>query len=243
MADFGELADDSKAFEFKGGMFPLTVLRLYRNDLVATSRHLGEAVSRTSFFRGAPVVIDLQPIRDATAPDFAGLATSLRAHGLVPVGVRHGTPEQEEAATAAGLGVIPDRGHGGSDPSTQESADKHEEAPATLPAPPRVISKPVRSGQQVYAAATDLVILAPVNAGAEVLADGSIYVYGPLRGRALAGVMGQTAARILCQSLEAEMVSIAGTYRVMEQPDPAFRDRLVHIYLSGDRLMIEAVLG
>jgi septum site-determining protein MinC len=105
----------------------------------------------------------------------------------------------------------------------------------------RIVSRPVRSGQQIYAAGTDLIVLAAVNPGAVVLADGSIHVYGPLRGRALAGIGGQVEARIFCRSLEAEVIAIAGVYRVLEEPDAQFAGQQVQVYLSQGSLMIESV--
>jgi septum site-determining protein MinC len=96
----------------------------------------------------------------------------------------------------------------------------------------------VRSGQQIYAAGGDLVIIAPVSAGAEILADGNIHVYGPLRGRALAGVKGDTSARIFCQSLEAELVSIAGNYKVNEDLQKEHWKGNIQARLEGDQLVI-----
>jgi len=104
---------------------------------------------------------------------------------------------------------------------------------------PQLVTRPVRSGQQVYARDTDLIILGPVGAGAEVLADQNIHVYGPLRGRALCGVSGSTTARIFCQSLEAELVSIDGNFRVLEELPADLRGKPAQIWLDKDRLNIE----
>ena len=104
-----------------------------------------------------------------------------------------------------------------------------------------MITQPVRSGQQVYAPGGDLIVLAPVSAGSELLADGHIHVYGPLRGRALAGVRGDTNARIFCQSLEAELVSVAGQYKVAEDLRRQQWKEAVQISLEGDSLKIEAL--
>ena len=110
---------------------------------------------------------------------------------------------------------------------------------ASAPARSRIFSHPIRSGQQVYAPDGDLIILGTVSAGAEVIADGNIHIYGALRGRALAGVKGDIEPRIFCQSLEAELVSIAGRYRISEQIDPADRGKAMQIHLVEDRLIIE----
>ena len=110
--------------------------------------------------------------------------------------------------------------------------------PANDPAPAKIINQPVRSGQQVYAPEGDLIILAPVQAGAEVLAAGNIHVYGPLRGRALAGIHGAESARVFCQSLEAELVSIAGHYKISEDLQDIGWKSAVQIQLRDDVLVV-----
>jgi septum site-determining protein MinC len=106
----------------------------------------------------------------------------------------------------------------------------------------RIVNHPIRSGQQIYAAEGDLIVLGTVSAGAEVIADGNIHVYGVLRGRALAGVKGDVEARIFCHSLEAELISIMGRYRISEQIDPTDRGKAVQIHLAEDRLVIEPLI-
>ncbi|MGH1374376.1 MAG: septum site-determining protein MinC [Cellvibrionaceae bacterium] len=106
----------------------------------------------------------------------------------------------------------------------------------------KIISTPVRSGQQIYAAGGDLIVLAPVSAGAELLADGNIHVYGALRGRALAGVKGNTKARVFCQSQEAELISIAGCFMVDEDLRSDHWKQAVQVTLSEDRLTIQSLI-
>ncbi|WP_393937336.1 septum site-determining protein MinC [Piscinibacter sakaiensis] len=109
-------------------------------------------------------------------------------------------------------------------------------------APTLVVDKPLRSGQQVYAKGGDLVVLAMVNFGAELIADGSIHVYAPLRGKAIAGARGQAGARIISTCMEPELVSIAGTYRTAENPLPdEIRGKAAQIRLEGDKLVMEAL--
>jgi septum site-determining protein MinC len=103
----------------------------------------------------------------------------------------------------------------------------------------RLITQPVRSGQQIYAPDGDLILLGPISEGAEVLADGNIHIYGTLRGRALAGVKGNVEARIFCQDLKAQLLSIAGCYRVLEQLEADVRGKPVHVRLKDDSLVIE----
>jgi len=104
---------------------------------------------------------------------------------------------------------------------------------------PQLMTRPVRSGQQVYARDTDLIVMGQVGPGAEVIADNHIHIYGPLRGRALCGVSGNTEARIFCSSLEAELVSVAGNYRVLESIPEDLRGKPAQIWLDKERLNIE----
>lgn len=130
-----------------------------------------------------------------------------------------------------------------SDKTVDQAPEKAPEKPAepSAPAvrPTKLVTSPVRGGVQIYAAGGDLIVLAPVSPGAELLADGNIHVYGPMRGRALAGVKGDTSARIFCQQLGAELVSIAGNYKVAEdlRRSPQW-GQAVHVSLSGDVLNI-----
>jgi septum site-determining protein MinC len=175
---------------------------------------------------------------------------------MVPVGVRGGSEQQHAAATSAGIPVItvgrqatelktvtkePPR----EEPQEQQpvvESQTEPQQPAKLFQHAKVITTPIRSGMQVYAKDADLIVVAPVSVGAELLADGNIHVYGPLRGRALAGVQGNTEARIFCRTLEAELVAIAGYYLVKEDmhnlPAP---DATVQIYLHNEQVKIEIV--
>ena len=103
----------------------------------------------------------------------------------------------------------------------------------------RMVTTPVRSGQRIYARNSDLIITAQVSAGAEVIADGCIHIYGSLRGRALAGAQGDEAARIFCRDLQAELLAIAGRYKVAEDIADDVRGRPVQIRLDGDKLCID----
>ncbi|MEP9316800.1 septum site-determining protein MinC [Pseudomonas sp. LABIM340] len=123
--------------------------------------------------------------------------------------------------------------------AAEAAPEKPAEPPAPVVRPTKLVTTPVRGGVQIYAAGGDLIVLAPVSPGAELLADGNIHVYGPMRGRALAGVKGDTSARIFCQQLAAELVSIAGNYKVAEdlRRSPQW-GQAVHVSLSGDVLNI-----
>lgn len=228
------VGEDNPPFELKGSLFTLTVLHLFHPDRAAIERHLAEKIKQApGFFSNTPVVIDLDGVVDTPDEvDFSGLYQLLRGHGMVPVGIRNGSPELQTSARQAGLPALPESRAPGGAARKPERAD-----PA--PARSRIFSHPVRSGQQIYAPDGDLIVLGTVSAGAEVIADGNIHIYGALRGRALAGVKGDVEPRIFCQSLEAELVSIAGRYRISEQIDPADRGKAMQIHLVEDRLIIE----
>jgi len=223
---------DQAPFDLKGSLFTLTVLHLRKPDPALIDARLAEKIQQApGFFNNAPVVIDLEGLNEPhEAVDFSALHEVLRKHNMIPVGVRHGSPELRAAALLAGLPALPE---------TRPATAKKPEAPETVTTNTRIHTQPVRSGQQVYAVEGDLVVLGAISPGAEVLADGSIHIYGPLRGRALAGVRGDRRARIFCQSLEAELVSVAGQYRLIEQLDASLRGQFVQIYLSEERLIIE----
>jgi len=221
---------DQAPFDLKGSLFTLTVLHLRKPDPALIDARLAEKIQQApGFFSHAPVVIDLEGLLDPQATvDFVALHDVLRKHSMIPVGVRHGSAELRAAALLAGLPALPEI----------RPAPAKKETPEIVTTNTRIHTQPVRSGQQIYAAEGDLVVLGAISPGAEVLADGTIHIYGPLRGRALAGVRGDRQARIFCQSLEAELVSVAGNYRLIEQVDASLRGQFVQVYLSEERLII-----
>jgi septum site-determining protein MinC len=253
-------------FELKGSTFTLSVMRLIRLSMDAIASELESKVKQApGFFRSAPVVFDLGSLDEAvTVAQFQDIVRLVRDNGMVPVGVRGGSEANRVAAGEAGLAILPvtaarvagntAEAPAGRDPAPRsavhppepvarkETEDKGERPSSDEPdaaARTLIVNQPVRSGQQIYSRHGDLMVLKMVSAGAELVANGNIQVLGPLRGRALAGAHGDVDAHIVCQSLQAELVSIAGRYRVFEELDPALRGRAVHIYLSGDRLIVE----
>jgi len=225
----------SAAFDMKAGLFTVPTLVLRELDIGGLDAFLAQQVARLpTLFDQAPVVIDLSglPTREPLTelPMVVGM---LRGHGMIPVGVRGASPEQREQALALELAIMPNvrRSAGGSQVAAR--------APAATPGRTLVIDRAVRSGQRIYAEGGDLVVLAGVSSGAEVLADGCIHAYGPLLGRAMAGVAGNVEARIFCRDLRAELVSIAGRYRVSESIENRYLGRGVQISLDGDALKFE----
>ena len=209
----------------------------------ALNSHLTTIFAATpDFFGGEAAVFECGRLAaDAVSPDWRWLAQELKDRGLNPFAVQNASPEMAAAAAEAGLLVL--NAAAASAPAAVEAAPvrEPEPAPAAASAPTRVIDKPLRSGQRVYAAGGDIVVLAAVNPGAEVIADGSIHVYAPLKGRALAGARGDTAARIFTTHLEAELVSIAGVYRTFDAaPDAAVARKPAQIRLAdASQIVIE----
>jgi septum site-determining protein MinC len=255
----------SPPFELEGMVSTVTVLRLLTDDLEAVEAALRRTIEpMPGFFADAPVAIDLSALEgtdedaEGEGPSerrevpFTSLVALLEAHALVPVGVRHLREARRAEARAAGLGAI--RGgrsspkpkpadeeappaQGASD-ERRRGADRRRGGSAGGVAPALVLRTPLRSGQVVYAEQADAVVLAAIHAGAELIADGHIHVYGALRGRALAGAHGDEEARIFTKSLEADLVAIAGCYLRSDEIPEARRGKPAQIYLEQGRIVI-----
>lgn len=254
-------ADASKGFELKAASFTLPIIRLLDHDIEAVAARLGAKVEQApDFFRNTPVVIDLSDFpAGAGALGLSLLVGLLRGYGMIPFAVRGGNQEHNAAAEALELAILRDSYLRSDKPAAsavaanlQESEIESEQFQAVASGTPKgaspvrkagtgsiLVTRPVRSGQRVYATGGDLSIIAAVSSGAELMADGNIHVYGPLRGRALAGMNGNLDARIFCQDLQAELVSIAGHYRISENIPVEMRGFPVQIYLDHKILRIE----
>jgi len=234
------------AFELKSGQFTLPNLRLFHTNMDQFANQLEKQVNMApAFFQNTPVVIDLGELSgQSTEVDFALLVGLMRGQGMVPIGIRGGTPRQQELAELMELAILSEQpDHERSRPVAAKAMAQNKTAGRTSaplrPQTSKLVTRPVRSGQRIYAAGGDLVVTAQVSNGAEVIADGNIHIYGTLRGRALAGVKGNREARIFCHNLQAELVSIAGQYRVNESLKEEQMNRPVQISLSGKRLEIQ----
>jgi septum site-determining protein MinC len=219
----------------QGALFTVMVVRAGILRDAAFGLELEQQVGRSPrFFLNAPVVLDLKDSEGFTSEDeFLDVGEMLRRHTLALVGVQNALPDQLAAAAAAGLASFAPN-------ATQPSRRAAAPAASTQSsrAAARLITEPVRSGTQIYARGTDLIVTAAVSPGAELVADGNIHVYGVLRGRALAGASGDVEARIVCSRLEAELVSIAGRYLVSEQLPPEQHGSAVQIALVDDQLTV-----
>ena len=242
----------STTFEIKSANFPLVALLLKSTDLAALAREMTLRFGDIpDFFDHDALVIDLSPLQGEGAAahiDFPALVALLGSYRLVPIAARGGNPAHMAAARQAGLVSGNDAQLLTPRPAPASPEQPQEPQPQVHAAPlgALVIDKPLRSGQQVYARGRDLVVLAMVNAGAEVIADGHIHVYAPLRGRAIAGARGNTEARIFALALEAELLSIAGIYRTSENPlPPEVAGRPTQVRLvndeEGEKLIMTAM--
>ena len=225
----------------QGALFTVMVVRAgMLRDPVFTHEFAQQVERSPRFFQHAPVVLDLKGVDGfADSADFIDAGELLREHTLALIGVQNAEPAQLAAAAAAGLASFAPNA---TQPSRRAAVRPAAAAAAPAEPPPRasarLVTTPVRSGTQIYARGTDLVVTASVSPGAELVADGNIHVYGPLRGRALAGASGDTGARIFCSRLEAELVSIAGRYLVSEQLPADQQGSPVQIALVDDRLTV-----
>lgn len=209
-----------------------------------------ELAAYSAYFDNAPVVLDLDRLGEQLdAAALRKLLDQLKRRPMSLMGLRNGNRAQIAVAKAAGL--IGMRSSSETKEAEREvpTARAPQPAPTATAAAPKptaskgalVVTEPVRSGQKVFAEHGDLVIVAPVSAGAELVSVGNIHVYGTLRGRALAGVSGDETARIFCQSFNAELVAVGGLYKTSEQFDAAVLRQPVQIYLQGETLEICAL--
>jgi len=258
---------EEPAFKIKNANLPVLVLHLKTADMARVKAQLATRLKQMpDFFAHAPVVLGLADLADADATlDFPDLLDFMRQHRMQAAGVQGGSAAQQDAAARAGLGVIPDipsraapiaKSPPDAVPAAVDSGPAQPDLPGLevepepvpdTPATPEVrptlvIDKPVRTGQRIHAEGANLVVLAIVNAGAELIADGDIHVYAPLRGRALAGARGNTAARIYVQSMEAELVAIAGYFQVFDEGIPeAVHGKFSQIFLDGEKIQVQAM--
>ncbi|MFW7346480.1 MULTISPECIES: septum site-determining protein MinC [unclassified Pigmentiphaga] len=239
---------------------------LHSSDLQAVLAALDQRMEEAAgFFEDEPVVIDASRLTEPL--DWNQLAEALKRHGLPTIGImapadlaesarqaglallslpaapaRSPAPEPEAAAepepAPAAQAPAPAPSQPETPPATETVAEQPPAAPHAVPT--MVIDKPLRSGQRVYARHADLIVMGVVSHGAEVIADGNIHVYGPLRGKAMAGARGDTKARIYTTRLEAELVAVAGVYRTLTTAlSPDIQDKPALIRLDGEKLLVE----
>ncbi|MEX1829251.1 septum site-determining protein MinC [Luteibacter sp. CQ10] len=243
------------ACDLRFGQVGIACVRVRRVDAAALVEELERRVrSAPQMFSRTAVVLDLSHL--PRLPDDGmvdALLEAIRAAGMLPVGLAYGTSETEALAERMNLPLIAkfraqyEPGQGDAVPVDPPAPARQAPAAPTAPASDEAnapstaqqhIGGAVRSGQQIYARDRDLVVMAAVANGAEVIADGSIHVYGGLRGRAMAGAQGDESARIFCTDFRAELVAIAGHYRVFEDIPKEFEGQAVQCWLDNGKLMI-----
>lgn len=257
--------DYEQAGELKIGQVGIATLRIRTLDVARLAQEMRARVARApKLFDRAAVVVDFGGL--SQVPDVSSaraLLDALHDAGVHPVALAYGTREIEALSIALGLPLLArfraqyesaaaDTAATAPEPvaaapTTKPAEPKPAEPePVIAPAPVSAVSlmqtQPVRSGQQVYAQGRDLVVTASVGTGAEVIADGSVHIYGPLRGRALAGAQGDGKARIFCREFHAELVSIAGRYKVIEQVPPELCGKPVQVWLEDDSLHLAEII-
>ena len=242
-------------FRLRGANFNLLVLRLldHRPEVVVPA--IGDQFRRApGFLRFAPIVLGLSDIQVPPAEvDFPGLIQGLKELEIMPIGTTGGTAEMRNVAISYGLPPV--RSIGGKEADEDITAPSPQVGDATQAAPPppppitkpaaarstMVVEQPVRAGQRIWAEGADLIITSTVNAGAEVIADGNIHVYGALRGRAIAGGASNMEARVFALNFDPELVSIAGFYAVREGFPAAQIGKAMQVRLVGERMRFDPI--
>ncbi len=260
--------DHEPAGELKIGQVGIANLRVRTLDVARLGAEMRDRVARApKLFERAAVIVDFGGLAATPEPaDARALLEALQAAGVLPVALAYGSQDNAALAIALGLPLLSkfraqyessaaaaDPPPGGASAPTPPRPENGAESAPAAPAPgtaarpggePGLIqATAVRSGQQVYAENRDLTVLASVGAGAEVIADGSIHIYGPLRGRALAGATGHEKARIFCREFHAELVAVAGHYKVLDDIPRELRGRPVQVWLEKDELKLAALDG
>ena len=246
-----DASPQGKLIEFKGASLAVMTAHVRETEAVRLADALHMMLGgMPDFFAGEPAVLDFaQLVSTPDRVDWTAIISLLRRYQVQPIGVRNLPDYLHDGARRANLAILGPEGISAERPIAPPKPQAPPPAPAPVEAPPPpqpaaaaaatpaptlVVERPLRSGQQVYAKGGDLVLLAGMSPGSEVIADGSIHCYGPLRGRALAGARGDTSARIFSTNFGPELVSIAGVYRTFERGIPqAVAGRSAQVRLSG----------
>jgi septum site-determining protein MinC len=244
------------AADLRFGQVGIASVRVRNDDPGALRASLEVRVREApQLFARAPVVVDLSFLAPQPSDEkVRDLLDGVRAAGMLPVGLAYGDTATEELSQRLGLPLIAKfrAAYERAEPAPPTEAPTGAASGTAAPEAATAMSAPtasaalqqhgsIRTGQQVYARGADLVVVGAVANGAEALADGNVHVYGSLRGRAFAGALGDKATRIFCSEFRAEIVSIAGHYRVFEELPKEFAGRAVQIWLEHDKLQIAAL--
>ena len=253
-------------FSIRGAQFKMVSLQLREGAPEIVIPALQKLLEQSpAFLRGSPVILGLDDLAKGAQVDFAGLVDGLRKLKLVPVGAAGGPASLRQAAAAAGLaqftkgqqlfkqdetvgeaidlGTLPGAAAAPEPAPVAESTDvitePEPESSAEPGLPALLVNSPVRAGNRIYAQGRDLICTATVNAGAEVIADGNVHIYGTLRGRAIAGANGYEGARIFVSNFDPELVAVSGLYRVRDDLDPKMIGAKVQVSLIGEEMKLD----
>ncbi len=240
------------AFNVKSARLDTLSVQLLTDDLTLINHELKQRAERFGNLRNMPFTLDLHNLANPATLDLAKIVALFSRYHLRIIAIRHSDAVWVSLAKQHNIAfsILPEeqansRVKAVADALVQPSADVNDKINSSVAAsalPTLVIDRTIRTGQQVYAEKSDLIVLGLVSEGAEIIADGNIHIYGPLRGRALAGAAGNKETRIFAQSMQAELVSVAGIYRIFDQQLPAHLDRHpVQIFLQNDRLVLSAI--
>ncbi|MGE9549417.1 septum site-determining protein MinC [Snodgrassella alvi] len=240
------------AFNVKSARLDTLSVQLLTDDLTLINHELKQRAERFGNLRNMPFTLDLHNLTNPETLDLAKIVALFSRYHLRIIAIRHSDAAWVSLAKQHNIAfsILPEeqansRVKAVADALVQPSADVNDKINSSVAAsalPTLVIDRTIRTGQQVYAEKSDLIVLGLVSEGAEIIADGNIHIYGPLRGRALAGAAGNKETRIFAQSMQAELVSVAGIYRIFDQQLPAHLDRHpVQIFLQNDRLVLSAI--
>jgi septum site-determining protein MinC len=220
--------------ELKGSLFPLSVLSSKELSVSSLQQQLSQKLAQApAFFYQAPIILNLADCQQT--PDFNAIKQLFSELKLVLVGVCGANAELKLLAQQAGLAAL-QLGKDAKASSTKNVPEVEAVAQPTMDS--KIIEQAVRSGQQIYAKGSDLIIKGTVGAGAEVIADGNIHIYGTLRGKAIAGAAGDSSKRIFCYNLQAELISIAGNYWLSDSLQGDFWGKASSIKLQDDQLVL-----
>jgi septum site-determining protein MinC len=232
------------AVEIRFGQVGLAQVRIRTTDAgIILDELTGRVASAPQFFERTAVCLDLSALeKEPSTSEMRAVFDAVRRAGMLTVGLAHGTAAVDALARSLEVPVLTQfRVQGKATPVPVVKETPKAVAPAAEPS--LMQHQPVRSGQRVYARHSDLVVTATVGAGAEVIADGCVHIYGALRGRAVAGARGEVTARVFCQEFHAELISIAGVFRVFETLPPELLGKPVQAWLDGDDLRFARIGG
>jgi septum site-determining protein MinC len=236
------------AVEIRFGQVGLAQVRIRTTDAGAILDELtGRVAAAPQFFERTAVCLDLSALdKEPSTSEMRDVFDAVRRAGMLTVGLAHGTPAVDSLARSLDVPVLTQfrvQGKAAAVPVVKETPKAPPPEPQVVHTPSLMQHQPVRSGQQVYARHSDLVVTSSVGAGAEVIADGCVHIYGTLRGRAVAGARGEVTARVFCQEFHAELISIAGVFRVFETLPPELAGKPVQAWLDGDDLRFARIGG